>query len=160
MKAVAIILIILCLAALVGVGYLYASSNLSVSFVECIANDPMVQTEYFSSLKESMENESFVGTRFTRDALSTPDLYQFFTWTVKLENRTFLDADVAEIQITPMSGDVQQIGDTNPHTVRSWHEGTLSATVLTSRSMHSVREAIVTWYFWGIPFSARVTLGK
>jgi len=26
--------------------------------------------------------------------------------------------------------------------------------------MHSVREAIVTWYAWGLPFSTRLTIGK
>ena len=24
----------------------------------------------------------------------------------------------------------------------------------------SVREATVTWYFWGIPFSSKITLGQ
>ena len=36
----------------------------------------------------------------------------------------------------------------------------LSATILTDRAMHSVREATVSCYFWGIPFTTKLTLGK
>ena len=59
-----------------------------------------------------------------------------------------------------MSGDILMIGDTAEHNVPAQSSSELSATVLTSRSMHSVREATVTWYVWGLPFSARLTLGK
>ncbi|MCR5297197.1 MAG: hypothetical protein K6E17_07275 [Clostridiales bacterium] len=160
MKAAAIILIILVVLALGAVGFLYATSTLTVSYVDCAAEDPLVQSAYFDQLKNSLANETFIGTRFTKDDLSTADNYVFYTWTVRLTNETFLDAEVAEIQITPMTGDVLQIGDTRQHTIKAKSDGTISATILTNRSMHSVREAIVTWYFWGLPFSARVTLGR
>ena len=44
MKPLAIILVILVLAALVGVGYLYFTSNLTVSFSSVVATDPVNQT--------------------------------------------------------------------------------------------------------------------
>ena len=59
-----------------------------------------------------------------------------------------------------MTGDVLVIGDTAEHKLPAQDSADLSATILTSRSMHSVREATVTWYVWGLPFSARLTLGK
>ena len=34
------------------------------------------------------------------------------------------------------------------------------STILTARTMHSVREGIVSYYLWGIPFTERITLGK
>ncbi len=61
---------------------------------------------------------------------------------------------------TPMEGDVLQLGDTEPHSLDSGRDADLSATILTARGMHSVREATVTYYFWGIPFSTKLTVGK
>ncbi len=160
MKPLAIILIILVLAAFVGVGYLYFTSNLTVAFSSVVATDPVDQTEAFSQIKAAVENETFVGTRFSSEPLGSPEGYLFYTWTLHLENNSFLPADTIEIQITPMTGDVLLLGDTARHMLDSRKTLDLSATVLTSRSMHSVREAIVTWYVWGLPFSNRVTLGR
>ena len=50
MKPLAIILIILVLAALVGVGYLYFTSNLTVTFSSVVATDPVDQAEAFDQL--------------------------------------------------------------------------------------------------------------
>ena len=160
MKPLAIILVILVLAALVGVGYLYFTSNLTVSFSSVVATDPVNQTEAFSQIRTAVENETFIGTRFSSEQLGDPEDYLFYTWTVHLENKSFLPADTVEIQITPMTGDVLLLGDTEEHSLDSRRTADLTATVLTSRGMHSVREATVTWYVWGLPFSVRITLGK
>ena len=65
MKAVAIILVILLVAALAGVGILYFNSSLQVTFDSVIVTDPVTQQEAFSQLKSSLESETFVGTRFS-----------------------------------------------------------------------------------------------
>ena len=59
-----------------------------------------------------------------------------------------------------MQGDVLMISDRPEHSVPAGKKEYLSATILTARDMHSVREATVTWYFWGVPFSSRLTLGQ
>ena len=51
MKPLAIILVILVLAAVIGVGYLYFTANVEVTFSEVIATDPLSQSDYFNSLK-------------------------------------------------------------------------------------------------------------
>ena len=160
MKPLAIILVLLVLAALVGVGYLYFTGNVEVTFSDVIATDPLTQSEYFNTLKSSLEKGTFVGTRYDSTPLGEADGYLFYTWTVHLENKSLLPADTVEIQVTPMTGDVLVIGDTAEHKLPAQDSADLSATILTSRSMHSVREATVTWYVWGLPFSARLTLGK
>lgn len=160
MKAAAIILIVLVLAAVCGVGYLYFSSGVEVAYVSCIATDPLNQAEYFSSMKKSLENGSFVGIRYSAAELPAPENCLFYTWTVRLNNKSFLPVNTAEIQVTPMSGDILLIGDLEEHTLQPRGAAEISATMLTARDMHSVREAIVTWYVWGLPFSTRLTLGK
>ena len=111
MKPLAIILIILVLAALVGVGYLYFTSNLTVTFSSVVATDPVDQAEAFDQVRTSVENETFIGTKYSAEQLAGPENYLFYTWTVHLENRSFLPADTIEIQITPMTGDVLLFGD-------------------------------------------------
>jgi len=160
MKAFAIILIVLVLAAVCGVGYLYLNANLDVRFVSCIASDAVSQAETFDSLKEKLASSSFIGTRFSAEEPGEADKYQFLTYTVRLNNRAFLTADVIEIRISPMQGDVLQVGDTYQHSLPSGSEADLSAMILTTREMHSVREATVSYYFWGIPFTTKLTLGK
>ncbi len=160
MKPLAIILVILVIAAMVGVGYLYFNSNLTVTFSSVVATDPVNRTDVFDQIRSSLEAETFVGTKYSSVLPATPEDCLFYTWTVHLENNSYLPADTIEIQITPMTGDILLLGDTAEHTLPSGSSMDLSATVLTARSMHSVREAIVTWYVWGLPFSTRLTLGK
>ena len=160
MKALGIFLLVLVLAAGAGIGYLYFNSNLTVTFSECIADDPVGRQDVFSSVAHSLEAGSFVGTRYSEEELTSPEDYLFYTWTMHLENHSFLTANVIEIQVTPMSGDVLRIGDPTEHTLSPFSETDLSVTLLTARSMHNVREAIVTWYVWGLPFSTRLTLGR
>ncbi len=160
MKPFAIILIILVLAAVVGIGWLYFSANLTVTFDTCIATDGVTQVDYFDQLKKQVSAGTFIGTRYGSKDLLTADQYKFLTYTVVLDNHAFLKAETAEIRITPMQDDILMIGDQEEHAVPAGKKGTLSATILTDRSAHSVREATVTWYFWGIPFSSKITLGQ
>ena len=151
MKPLAVFLIILVLAACVGVGFLYFQSNLSVTFSGCVADDPVLRQDVYDSVKNSLESGSFVGTVYTDAELSSPEDYLFYTWTVHLENTSFLPVSIIEIQITPMSGDVLCIGDTAEHSLPRRSEGDLSVTMLTARTMHNVREATVSWYVWAFP---------
>ncbi len=160
MKAAAIILIVLVLAAVGALGFLYLKAELTVRSVSCIATDTVTQPEYFDQLKEQLASSTFVGTRFSSAEPGTADQYQFLTYTVRVSNRAFLTADILELRITPMEGDVLQIGDLDRHTLASGKDMELSATILTAREMHSIREATVTYYFWGIPLSTKLTLGK
>ena len=72
MKAAAIIVLILCLVAAVGVGYLYFTARLTVSVRECVATDAMTQTELFDRLKKQMETGTLIGTPFTTDLPESP----------------------------------------------------------------------------------------
>ena len=160
MKPLAIFLVLLVLAAIVGVGWFFFNSNLTVTCSDCVATDPLTQEDYFNELKAGLEAETFVGTRYSKAPLSGPEEYLFYTWTVHLENKTALPVNVIEIQVTPMTGDILIVGDPYEHALNAHDETDLSVTMLTARDKHSVREAIVTWYVWGLPFSTRMTLGK
>ena len=159
MKVFGIILIVLVLAAVCGVGYIYLTARLDIQFVSCIAADGVSQSDTFNTLKSKLATSSFIGTRFSDAELESPEKYQFLTYTVRLNNQTFLKAELIEIRITPMKGDILQAGDETPHNLSSGETAELSAVILTPRDMHAVREATVSYYFWGIPFTTRLTLG-
>ena len=160
MKPLGIILIVLVLVAVVALGYLSFNAKLDIAFKECIATDGVTQVDFFNNLKSKVNASTFVGTRYSNAELGTADQYQFLTYTIRLNNQSFLKAEVIEIRITPMQGDVLQIGEENAHDLPSGQQMDLSATILTDRAMHSVREATVSYYFWGIPFTTKLTLGK
>ena len=160
MKPLAIILVVLVLAAVVGVGWLYLNARMDIRFVSCVANDGVDQAEVFDTLKTRVKNSTFVGTLFTKEEPGTADQYQFLTYTLHFNNHSFLKAEVIEIRITPMQGDVIQIGEEYVHDLPAGQQMDLTATIMTARNMHAVREATITWYFWGLPFTEKLTLGR
>ena len=176
MKAAGIILIILCIAALSGVVYCYASSSITVNYTDCIATDPMSQPELMELLKEQLDTDTFTGMKLASDTAFSPAESLLYTWTVRISNRTRIPAKAAEIRIIPLSGDIIQLPPeiwVNPATGEIIHtsgsketiiqpgkDAEISVTVLTGAKMHHVREAIVSWYLWGIPFSERITIGQ
>ena len=155
MRAAAIILLVLCLAAAGLTGYLYFNANVIVTEVSCVAADAADQAEMFAQLKAAAGNGTFTGTPFDTEEIGSAEDYLFYTYTVRVNNGSFVDAEVAEIQVTPMSGDVLQTGESAPRKIPARSEGTIQTTILTRKGSHNVREMTVTWYLWGLPFSAK-----
>lgn len=160
MKKAAVLLILLLLAAIGGIIFLYLTSNISVLYDNCIATDASTQPAYFDQIKAQLSGNTFVGMLFDHTEPESADQYQYLTYTVNITNNAFLDATTAEIRITPMKGDVLQIGDTEEHLLPAHKTSSISATILTAKDAQNVREATITWYIWGLPFSEKITLGR
>lgn len=160
MKYLAMLMVLVLLAAVVGVGWLYMTSTVTVEAARVVAMEATAQEDYFRLLKEQMASGHVIGTQYTQEALGSPENYQFYTYTIRLKNNTFLTADMVELQVTPMTGDVLQIGDDTARALAAHSTGDIQATILTDVNMHSVRELNVTYYMWGIPFTLRTTYGN
>ena len=160
MKAAAIILVVLCIAALAGVGYLYMTANMTVIATGVSAVEASAQPEMFDSLKKQAESGNLIGTRFSGGGIGKAEDHVFYTYTVRLKNDCFIDADVVELQVTPLGGDALQTGGTAAQSLKAHATGDFQTTILTKKDMHNVREITVTWYFWGIPFRTKTTAGK
>ena len=160
MKAAAILVLVLCLAALGGLGWLYMNSTVTAVYADCIATDAVTQLDTYTRLTDSLASGTLVGTPFTRNVPVSPEDCVFYTYTVHLENRCFLPVRNVEIQITPMDGDILQMGETLPYDLDAGRSMDLTATVLTGKTLHNVRELTVTYYIWGLPFSVRMTGGR
>lgn len=157
MRPAAIILLVIFLAAVGMTGYIYFTANVIVNDIQCIAADAVNAPEVFQGLKSQAEKGTFTGTPFQTDQIGEAADYQFYTYTVYLQNRTFLKAEVAEVQVTPMNGDVLQMAEDSRISIPARGKGSVQATILTKKDMHNVRELMITYYLWGLPFSIRVT---
>ena len=160
MKAIAILMVIALVAAVCGVGYLYMTANVSVVAVGMTATEATVQQATFDKLKTDLAQNSLIGTSFQNDTeLGEAQAYQFYTYTVRLRNFSMLTCDMVELQVTPREGDVLQMGNEQSKALSAGATGDISATVLTSVESLPVRELIITYYVWGIPFTVKTTYG-
>ena len=158
MKYIAILSVLVLIVTLVGVGYLYMTANIVVEAISVIATDAPSQEALFNDLKTQVRLGAVVGTPYVGEVeLTGPEDYQFYTYTVRLKNNCTVPADMVEIQITPMAGDVLQIGSSADVKVPAGQSADVSATILTSKNMHSIREIVVTYYVWGAPFTIKTT---
>lgn len=161
MKAAAIISVILLIACLLGIGVLYATADMTVESIGVIAVEASTQPDLFAQLRQQIESGSVLGTAYTsQNWLDDAENYQFYTYTIRLRNDCFVPADMIEAQITPMDGDVLQIGDYTIKQLAARATGDLQVTILTSVGMHPVRELNVTYYVWGLPFTLKTTYGQ
>ena len=160
MKAIAILMVIALVVAVCGVGYLYMTANVSVVAVGMTATEATVQQATFDKLKTDPAQNSLIGTSFQNDTeLGEAQAYQFYTYTVRLRNFSMLTCDMVELQVTPREGDVLQMGNEQSKALSAGATGDISATVLTSVESLPVRELIITYYVWGIPFTVKTTYG-
>ena len=159
MKYVAGLMVIVLLAAVGGVGYLYMTTNLVVEATGLTPHTALEQQATFDDLKTRMALNAVQGTVFAQEPLGAASDYTFYTYTLRLRNDCFLDLDMIEIQIVPAEGDVLQLGDLQPKGLPARTTGDISATILTQNGTHSVREIIITYYVWGVPHTLKTTYG-
>ena len=159
MKYVAWLLMLVLLLAIVGVGYVYVTAQVvaestMVSFVSAGERADLVE-----DYRRRLENGTLHGTVFEERIEGAPEDYLFLTYTVRLRNDCFIAADMVEMQVVPWDGfDILQPGDERARALQPRSRGDLSATVLSRWGTHSVREVVITYYMWGIPFTMRVTI--
>ena len=159
MKYFAIITVLILIATLLGVGYLYMNANVFVEAVGVIATDAVSQYELYEDLRDQLRLGAVAGTPYiAATELSGPENYQFLTYTIRLRNNTSVPADMVELQVTPMAGDVLQIGSFEDVKLPAGRSVDATATILTDVNMHPIREVTITYYIWGVPFTMKTTV--
>ena len=159
MKYFAIITVLILIATLVGVGYLYMNANVFVEAVGVIATDAVSQYELYEDLRDQLRLGAVTGTPYiAATELIGPENYQFLTYTIRLRNNTSVPADMVELQVTPMAGDVLQIGSFEDVKLPAGRSVAATATILTDVNMHPIREVTITYYIWGVPFTMKTTV--
>ena len=159
MKYFAILTVLILIVTLVGVGYMYMNSNIYVEAVGAIATDALSQYDLYEELRDQLRLGAVAGTPYiAATELGGPENYQFLTYTVRLRNNTSVPADMIELQVTPMAGDVLQIGSFEDVKLPAGQSVDATATILTDVNMHAIREVTITYYIWGVPFTMKTTV--
>ena len=159
MKYFATLTVLLLIVTLVAVGYMYMTANIYVEPVGVIATDAPGQITLYEELREQVRLGAVLGTPYvTARELGDAADYQFLTYTVRLQNNTSVTADMVELQVTPMAGDILQIGSYTDVKLPAKQTVDVTATILTEKDMHPIREVTVSYYIWGVPFTTKTTI--
>ena len=117
------------------------------------------QPVHFAELRQQLRLGAVIGTPYVAaQELSEAEDYQFLTYTVRLKNNTSVPADMVELQVTPMAGDILQIGAFADVKLPAGQTVDATATILTAKDMHAIREVNITYYIWGVPFTMKTTV--
>ncbi len=165
MKFLAIVSALILLLTLVGVGYLYMTTNIYVEAAGVITVEASAQPALFASLRDQARLNAVVGTAYNSPVdLGEAEDYQFCIYTVRVRNNCRVAADSMEVQVSPMTGDVLCFAQNDylpvPTLVSVPVGGAAEASsvLLTTRGNHTIREVTVTYYMWGIPFTLKTTV--
>ena len=159
MKYFAILTVLILIVTLVGVGYMYMTANIYVDAVGVTALEASAQPVHFAELRQQLRLGAVIGTPFVQaQELSDAENYQFLTYTIRMKNDTAVMADMLELQVTPMAGDILQIGSYHDVKLPARQTTDVTATILTDRNMHTIREVTISYYIWGIPFTMKTTI--
>lgn len=165
MKYAAIFFVILTLAA-AGVAC-YAWMNTALVVTDCTVT-PLSGEEKvreFSRCREMLDNRAVIGTPFTEYTVSDIDDYALYTVRVSLKNNGLLPAEMVELQVAPVEGDVLTYGqsalasNTTYDIVNPGEEREVWLVLLTDARAHTVRDLHITYYIWGHPFDVKYTHG-
>lgn len=161
MKATAIILLLICLASFVGLGYLYMSSSVIVEDVELTICEADTQVDLYNELRSQATSGCAAAIVFSADIPEKPENCVFLMYSVKLRNKTHMNAEQAEVRITPLQGDYVQQSETSiPIDLAPGTTGNVNVVLLSDRDTGKAREFTVSYYLWGIPFFTRTTYSR
>lgn len=152
-------MIALVIVVVVVVGYFFFTAKVTVAGCDINGSPADRQANLFEQMKSYVALDAFPGTMFTQEPIGGAADYAFITYTLQLSNQCMVPVDMIEIQVIPETGDVLQIGDFSVHSLAAKTSGSVSATILTAKDSHSVREVLITYYVWGVSFSIRYTCG-
>lgn len=161
LKIAAIASVSLVLVLVLLVGYLFLTAEVQVVKVSAQGVPAANDSEGFERLRASVEEETFQGTLFQKP-LEWKDAgeYVYLDYTLHIRNSCLVPIDMVEIQVTPQSGDILQIGGKGARALSAKSEGDVSARILAPKDSHPVREILVTYYVWGVSFSMKTTYGE
>lgn len=149
MKATAIILIVLVLAAGGCLGYALFNTNLQVTGKGLQTLSAQQRAEEFETLKRAVDQQSLLGTVLRPGELGAAEDYSYYIYTLRLKNPGLVPAEMVEMQIAPISGDVLFYGDTREIIIRPGETRDVWCVLLTQGTPHAVRDIYITYYLWG-----------
>ena len=157
LKYISIVMVIILVLSILLVGYFFLTASVSIVAFKAQGVQAADVPEQFEIIKASVENKTFRGTYFHNTPLEEADKYALITYTLRIGNDCLVPIDMIEVQVAPSPVDVLQLGDPVVHSISPKSQGDITATILTLKDSHSVRELLVTYYVWGVSFAIQET---
>lgn len=156
MKYIALLLVLATLATM-GYGiYMYLNTNLEVISVSVKSIEARNMSDKFFADREDLTNGTKTGRVFTNE-LNNGNDYYYIEYTMQLENNLLVDAESLELQVVPKNGDVYQSLTNVLPIIKRNEKAELKANLLSKTTTMGIREFVVSYYVWGIPFSLNYT---
>lgn len=167
MKIAAIIALVLVLLLGGALVYGLVNTQLQLTPVQAKVIPASEQPAEFERLRKAVEQRSLVGTVFENSLPGTAEEYQLIVYTIAVENRGFLPAEMLELQVSPAAGDVLSFTDLSAQgrlpevDLAAGQKGTVRCVLLTrvGERQHAVRQLFLSYYIWGHPFTLKLTYG-
>ena len=157
LKYIALLMTILLVLSLLFVGYFFMTASVSIVAFKAQGMQATEVPEQFEKIKFSVANSTFRGTYFNTTPLDEAEKYALITYTLRISNDCLVPIDMIEVQVVPNPDDVLQLGDHAVYSLPPKSQGDITATILTLKQSHSVRELLVTYYVWGVSFTIQET---
>lgn len=161
LKIAAIASVSLLLVMVLLVGYLFMTAEVRVLNVTSQGVSAAQDAAAFERLKTAVEEGTFQGTLFQKPLVwKDAGEYVWITYTIRLRNDCLVPLDMVEAQIVPQAEDVLQLASLDVKSLDLKSEGDLTVRILTDKNAHPIREAIVTYYLWGVSGSLKTVYGQ
>ena len=157
MKTVAIILTLLVLIAAGCLGYALFNTDLHVVGKSLEVLPAAQRTAEFDALKSAMQRQSLLGTVLKTGEIGAAEEYTYYIYTLRLENKCLIPAEMVELQISPMDSDVLFYCDTKETIIPAGETRDVWCVLLTKGTPHAVRDIYITYYLWGHPQEVKYT---
>ena len=157
MKTVAIILTLLVLIAAGCLGYALFNTDLHVVGKSLEVLPAAQRTAEFDALKTAVQRQSLLGTVLKTGEIGAAEDYSYYIYTLRLENKDLVPAEMVELQIAPIENDVLFYCDKKETIIPAGETRDVWCVLLTQGTPHAVRDIYITYYLWGHAQEVRYT---
>lgn len=157
MKAFALMMMVVVLVFGAVLGYGLFHANLQVIGKDLQVFSAASQPAQFEQLRVAVERNALVGTWLKNTLLSDAENYQYHVYTLRVENKGLVDAEMVEIQIAPLGSDVLYYGESGEVIIKAGQTRDIWCVLLTEGQTHDVRNMYITYYLWGNPYEVKFT---
>ena len=161
LRITAIVSASLALVLALFVGYLFHTAQVRVTAVTAKGVSASTEPTTFENLKQAVEEDTFTGTMFHKPTeWRDMEDYVLMDYTLQVQNDCLVSIDMLQVQVSPLSEDVLQVGDFAVHSLDMKSSGEVTVRILTTKEAHPVRDLILTYYVWGVGLTTRATYGS
>ena len=114
----------------------------------------------YDAVSRAVRGKSLRGVIYHGEALKDADACAFQFFTLQLENRGLLPAEMTELQLTPFAEDVCAYLPAKEVIIPPGGRRDVMITLLTGRTAPAVRDVTITYYLWGHLYRQRVSVNR